>query len=185
MMLQRRLSPYPSQPARMRCGKGQQTRAYQLQKRRNPRECAVAKSHCDEPFARKPCRNPRECAVAKNSAEFWAYMDEVATRANALWQRLIAPLTVSSPPVATRANALWQSDTKIDRLGVLSVATRANALWQRRGQRPVTACICVATRANALWQSVSCCRGALVPASQPARMRCGKGWSRNCQTCNA
>ena len=51
--------------------------------RRNPRECAVAKSACGDPRRR---RNPRECAVAKMRTQLEPLNTKVATRANALWQ---------------------------------------------------------------------------------------------------
>ena len=57
------------------------------QQSRNPRECAVAKVNACTTTAEQQSRNPRECAVAKNPEDMRYYNGEVATRANALWQR--------------------------------------------------------------------------------------------------
>ena len=54
---------------------------------RNPHECAVAKIYREGRFERLPRRNPHECAVAKLLANKLARYAQVATRANALWQR--------------------------------------------------------------------------------------------------
>ena len=98
----------------------------------------------------------------------------VATRANALWQRLLASTRSGCGPVATRANALWQRPgatsydivassrnprecavakmrTQLEPLNT-KVATRANALWQSVRRHFYFCRFPVATRANALWQ---------------------------------
>ena len=133
---------------------------------------------------------------------------KVATRANALWQSTAPCVTVSLRKVATRANALWQSTWLVVFAREPMVATRANALWQRSCLTVVIIARSVATRANALWQrsidtdktcppfrrnprecAVAKCGLVIVKSttleSQPARMRCGKVWSHNYQTCNA
>ena len=119
-----------SQPARMRCGKGKQLGRKDRGNRRNPHECAVAKI--------------RRVACKTDAA--------VATRTNALWQRLQHYSSHRQCHVATRTNALWQRSESFNFFLSHSVATRTNALWQRCPSLidvPIT-------------------------ASQPARMRCGK-----------
>ncbi len=59
-------------------------------------------------------------------------VQNVATRANALWQRLAQTYIVQTSPVATRANALWQRCKMLKIRLMLYVATRTNALWQSR-----------------------------------------------------
>ena len=104
------------------------------------------------------------------------YMQKVATRTNALWQRRFDRKLFLELLVATRTNALWQrKDVTFNNIADF-VATRTNALWQRSNICAIFALAAVATRTNALWQ-----RTALrklqwrVLKSQPARMRCGKG----------
>ena len=121
--------------------------------RRNPHECAVAKSAACIFLYSSPCRNPHECAVAKSNAHLNSVGSLVATRTNALWQRLPSFLPLSflirrNPHecavakwtvrriavvdgVATRTNALWQNQAGKSGGGTCRVATRANALWQR------------------------------------------------------
>ena len=100
-----------SQPARMRCGKDPEpvpyvlrdtvaTRTNALWQRplsvsfkihaygRNPHECAVAKVLPRYVSAAFAGRNPHECAVAKLVTATITNRRKVATRTNALWQRL-------------------------------------------------------------------------------------------------
>ena len=98
----------------------------------------------------------------------------VATRTNALWQRVTAFTpegVVESQPARMRcgkapsqkgaacwsrsqpfANALRQSLHVKPSACVSAVATRTNALWQRCLYYTLLTRICVATRTNALWQ---------------------------------
>ena len=144
-----------SQPARMRCGKVFDGREMPAQEAcRNPHECAVAKGR-----SRAAARNVFRVATRTNA--LWQRMrsssscaaDAVATRANALWQRLAQTYIVQTSPVATRANALWQSSPCLFIPMRVMVATRTNALWQRCKMLKIRLMLYVATRTNALWQS--------------------------------
>ena len=108
--MRRTCSSKQSQPARMRCGKdggfghigraagrnphecavakvSEQT-APSGWRGRNPHECAVAKSTEIYDFEVKRSRNPHECAVANFYPCDTCAASAVATRTNALWQRL-------------------------------------------------------------------------------------------------
>ncbi len=76
----------PSQPARMRCGKGHGPQARSQDRGRNPHECAVAKVNVYYFAAEQLGRNPHECAVAKRVDGVVVKTENVATRTNALWQ---------------------------------------------------------------------------------------------------
>ena len=122
-----------SQPARMRCGKVFDGR---------------------EMPAQEACRNPHECAVAKGRSRAAARnVFRVATRTNALWQRMRSSSSCAADAVATRANALWQSSPCLFIPMRVMVATRTNALWQRCKMLKIRLMLYVATRTNALWQS--------------------------------
>ena len=120
-------------------------------------------------------RNPHECAVAKTDIYCFICTVYVATRTNALWQRSFCGVATFVFFVATRTNALWQRDTSLSRVACIKVATRTNALWQRNNIRIFIVACFVATRTNALWQRSSMRRTCSSKQSQPARMRCGKG----------
>ena len=119
-------------------------------------------------------RNPHECAVAKTDIYCFICTVYVATRTNALWQRSFCGVATFVFFVATRTNALWQRDTSLSRVACIKVATRTNALWQRNNIRIFIVACFVATRTNALWQRSSMRRTCSSKQSQPARMRCGK-----------
>ena len=122
-----------SQPARMRCGKVFDGR---------------------EMPAQEACRNPHECAVAKGRSSAAARnVFRVATRTNALWQRMRSSSSCAADAVATRANALWQRLAQTYIVQTSPVATRANALWQSSPCLFIPMRVMVATRTNALWQS--------------------------------
>ena len=98
----------------MRCGKDVRVNVGLLVARRNPRECAVAKVKIVAEMQQTEGRNPRECAVAKICIGIKTGIHyNVATRANALWQRLCANASgINIKSVATRANALWQREAR-------------------------------------------------------------------------
>ena len=81
-----------------------------------------------------------------------AYNAQVATRTNALWQRLTKTTPTQAQRVATRTNALWQRQKRV-------------ACWSRAASQPAR---------------MRCGKeGNYTPfyhffQSQPARMRCGK-----------
>ena len=98
-----------SQPARMRCGKGDAFKLKRDEIGRNPHECAVAKLSACDLFYRFLSRNPHECAVAKAYCSTNGIVPTlVATRTNALWQSSCGSGGPKSKKVATRTNALWQ-----------------------------------------------------------------------------
>ena len=76
----------PSQPARMRCGKGRCDPPAGSRLGRNPHECAVAKACVRRVNFIRFGRNPHECAVAKMGGYSDFFCCYVATRTNALWQ---------------------------------------------------------------------------------------------------
>ena len=164
----------------MRCGKGcTPMQVCRFRQRRNPHECAVAKSNAhlnsvgslvatrtNALWQRLPSflplsflirRNPHECAVAKWTVRRIAVVDGVATRTNALWQNQAGKSGGGTCRVATRANALWQrlmywySCNRLNRRN-----PRECAVAKMRTQlEPLNTK--VATRANALWQSSPGC----------------------------
>ena len=104
---------------------------------RNPHECAVAKKCGDSCIDAGQRRNPHECAVAKKGHVPNARVSNVATRTNALWQRLPSFLLLSflsSQPARMRCGKVNLRGFK--RLHEY-VATRTNALWQRRSAIPL------------------------------------------------
>ena len=126
-----------SQPARMRCGKECVSRCCRGESSRNPHECAVAKKCGDSCIDAGQRRNPHECAVAKKGHVPNARVSNVATRTNALWQRLPSFLLLSflsSQPARMRCGKVNLRGFK--RLHEY-VATRTNALWQRRSAIPL------------------------------------------------
>ena len=113
--------------------------------------------------------------MAKGTGFAQTPIDKVATRTNALWQRVPAVGTLRIRPVATRTNALWQRSLHAwtltrtaasqparmrcgkDRVTAwrglsYAVATRTNALWQSAFRCKLPKGANVATRTNALWQ---------------------------------
>ena len=78
--------------------------------RRNPHECAVAKTHYNSSVIVRESRNPHECAVAKIIVQKNVF---------ALMSRNPHECAVAKPQCAWVSNAF-------------QVATRTNALWQRR-----------------------------------------------------
>ena len=98
-----------SQPARMRCGKVVALNRQPCIKRRNPRECAVAKLKPVVCAGVWLSSQPARMRCGKISGLVSPRLLLVATRTNALWQRIVAAVPVSLSIVATRTNALWQS----------------------------------------------------------------------------
>ena len=165
--------------------------------RRNPRECAVAKCvHntlyqcvCLSQPARMRCgkgkakylancflrRNPRECAVAKPQYILLKCFNDVATRANALWQRIHHSWSGDAFP----------SQPARMRCGKERIRHYNSARsWSQPARMRCGKVVCRSCTLHVLGRNPRECavaKGGLVivkPAtlkSQPARMRCGKG----------
>ena len=169
-----------SQPARMRCGKGILGASRIYRARSQPARMRCGKGQCWAVAQTAPSRNPHECAVAKLTACDLLYRFLVATRTNALWQRLPIFRQAITYGVATRTNALWQSLLFCQINYPCRVATRTNALWQRLSVAQNEGCAAVATRTNALWQSAV---RTVIPDAAIVATRTNALWQRCLRLC--
>ena len=143
-----------SQPARMRCGKSDDSSDTELRLLSQPARMRCGKYDIISIFFAERLSQPARMRCGK--FKYSNYLERIK-------------------PVATRTNALWQMTAKSSLPKLKGrVATRTNALWQIRQD---ILCGCrdgVATRTNALWQILQTKAHPNLSASQPARMRCGK-----------
>ena len=183
----------------MRCGKAVVFLLYTTMCRRNPHECAVAKTVFYPLAETQTGRNPHECAVAKPIIYSLFIVYLVATRTNALWQSSYAnakPKNLASQPARMRCGKVLTSAREYRQS---TVATRTNALWQslykqreytKTGGRNPHECavakkLCKLVCTARLRRNPHECavakwtvrRIAVIDGrSQPARMRCGKAF---------
>ena len=141
---------------------------------RNPHECAVAKLRRYRAVLFEPVATRTNALWQRIPFSVGVYVFCVATRTNALLQRRASNLPRALRVVATRTNALWQSSIFPFSVTDNIVATRTNALWQSARLGSGRSAVGVATRTNALWQRRTYIALSALYTSQPARMRCGK-----------
>ena len=81
--------------------------------RRNPHECAVAKSTAAFAVSASVRRNPHECAVAKVNVYYFAAEQLGRNPHECAVAKRVDGVVVKTENVATRTNALWQSAASV------------------------------------------------------------------------